>query len=141
MQQIYRKTPMSKCDFNKVVSDFIEIALRQGRSPVNLLHIFRTPFQQNMAASGKRSLIITCKEIFLSGKVLGLYPTFLLKKETLSQVFFPEFCVIFHESIFQNPLEFIASIIEEIRKKNKPYTNLYLFLKAALGHYSPDLKK
>ena len=28
---------MPKCDF-------IEITLRQGHSPVNLLHIFRTPF-------------------------------------------------------------------------------------------------
>ena len=33
---------MTKCDFN-----FIEIALRHGCSPVNVLHIFRTPFQQN----------------------------------------------------------------------------------------------
>ena len=28
----------------KLQSNFIEIALRYGRSPVNLLHIFRTPF-------------------------------------------------------------------------------------------------
>ena len=31
MQQIYRGTPMPKCNFN-------------GCSPVNLMHIFRTPF-------------------------------------------------------------------------------------------------
>ena len=31
---------MPKCDFNKV-------ALRHGYSPVNLLHIFRTPFTKN----------------------------------------------------------------------------------------------
>ena len=36
---------MPKCDFNK----FIEIALRQGRSPVNLLHIFRAPFPRNIS--------------------------------------------------------------------------------------------
>ena len=30
---------MPKCDFNKV-----EISLRHGCCPVNLLHIFRTPF-------------------------------------------------------------------------------------------------
>ena len=42
MQQIYRKTPMPKCDFNKV-----EIALRHWCSPVNLLRIFRTPFPRN----------------------------------------------------------------------------------------------
>ena len=35
MQQIYRRTPMTKCDFNKGAS--------VGCS-VNLLHVFRTPF-------------------------------------------------------------------------------------------------
>ena len=31
-------------------SNFIEIALRDGCSPVNLLHIFRTPFSRNTSA-------------------------------------------------------------------------------------------
>ena len=46
MQQVYRRTPMPKCDLNKValLSNLIEIALRHGCSPVNLLHIFSTPF-------------------------------------------------------------------------------------------------
>ena len=35
---------MPKYDFNKVASNFIEIALRHGCSHLNLLHIFRTPF-------------------------------------------------------------------------------------------------
>ena len=47
MQQIYRKTSMSKCDFNKVALQLFEITLRHGCSPVNLLHIFRTPFLKN----------------------------------------------------------------------------------------------
>ena len=42
MQQIYRRTHMPKCDFNKVTYQ-----LRHGSSPVNLLHIFRTPFPRN----------------------------------------------------------------------------------------------
>ena len=42
MQQIYRRTPMPKCDFNKVAKQ-----LRHECSPVNLLHIFRTPFLKN----------------------------------------------------------------------------------------------
>ena len=50
MQQIYRTTPMPKCDFNKVAKNFIEIILWQGCSPANLLHIFRTTFSKN--ASG-----------------------------------------------------------------------------------------
>ena len=47
MQQIYRRTPMSKCDFNKVASNFIKIALWHGCSPINLLHILRPPFPKN----------------------------------------------------------------------------------------------
>ena len=46
-QQIYRRTPMLKCHFNKAASNFIEITLRHGCSPVNLQHIFRTPFPKN----------------------------------------------------------------------------------------------
>ena len=40
---------MSKCDFNKVAlqSNFIEVTLRHGLSPVILLHIFRTLFHMN----------------------------------------------------------------------------------------------
>ena len=40
MQQIYRRTPMPKWDFN---SNFIETALRHGCSHANLLHILGTP--------------------------------------------------------------------------------------------------
>ena len=44
MQQIYRRTPMLTCDFNKVPK---QIALRHGCSPVNLLHNFRIPSPRN----------------------------------------------------------------------------------------------
>ena len=37
---------MPKCDFSKLVNNFIEITPRHGCSPVNLLHI-----SANMAAS------------------------------------------------------------------------------------------
>ena len=37
---------MPKFDL-KLQSNFIEIALRHGCSPVNLLHIFRTSFYKN----------------------------------------------------------------------------------------------
>ena len=39
MQQIYRRTSMLKCDFNKVA--------KHGCSPVNLLYIFRTSLLKN----------------------------------------------------------------------------------------------
>ena len=41
---------MPKRDFNKdakQLCNFIEITLRHGYSPLNLLHIFRTPFSKN----------------------------------------------------------------------------------------------
>ena len=39
MLQIYTRTPMPKCDFNKLA-----LPLCHGYSPVNLLHIFGTTF-------------------------------------------------------------------------------------------------
>ena len=47
MQQNYKRTPIPKCDFNKVVLQLIEITLRHACSPINFLHIFRTPFLKN----------------------------------------------------------------------------------------------
>ena len=38
-----------------LLCNFIEIALRHGRSPVNLLHVFRTPFLKN----NSRRLLLT----------------------------------------------------------------------------------
>ena len=46
---------MPKCDFNnvalqhsmKLLCDFIEITLQHRCTPMNLLHIFRTPFPEN----------------------------------------------------------------------------------------------
>ena len=71
MQQIYRRTPMTKCDFNQVAKQLsrgvlrkwfsenmqqihrrapmtkCDFALRHGCSAVNLLHIFRATFPKN----------------------------------------------------------------------------------------------
>ena len=47
MQQIYRRAPVPKCDFNKVTSSVIKITLRHGCSPVNLLHNFRKAFPKD----------------------------------------------------------------------------------------------
>ena len=46
---------MLKCDFNKVTYIFIEITLRHGSSPVNLLYIFRKLFPKN--TSGELYLV------------------------------------------------------------------------------------
>ena len=60
MQQIYWRTPIPKCDFNKVAKNWC--------SPVNLLHIFRTPFRKNtygglLLNSGENTWSITKETI------------------------------------------------------------------------------
>ena len=47
MQQIYMRTHVSKCNFNKVGKQSVDIALRHGCYPVNLQYIFRTPSPKN----------------------------------------------------------------------------------------------
>ena len=45
VQQSCRGTPMPKCNFTKLLCNFIEIAIRYGYPPANLLpQIFRTLF-------------------------------------------------------------------------------------------------
>ena len=61
MQQIYRRTPMPKCDFNKVAFA-IEIALWHGCSSVNLLHIFRKPFSKNIPGRLLLSILVICDD-------------------------------------------------------------------------------
>ena len=56
MQQLYRRAPISKCDFSKD-ANFIEITLWHGCSLVNLLHIFRTPLPKS--TTGWLLLILT----------------------------------------------------------------------------------
>ena len=50
----------------KLLSNFIEIALRHGCSPVNLQRIFRTPFNKNI--SGGLLLTLSSFQFFFSGK-------------------------------------------------------------------------
>ena len=54
MQQIYR-SPYRSVVSIQLLSKFIEITLRHGCFPVNLLHIFRTLFSKN--TSGRRLLV------------------------------------------------------------------------------------
>ena len=62
MQQIYRRTIMPKCN---LLCNFIEITLRHSCSPVNLLHIFKTPFPKN-----------TYEGLFLFGRKIALLYSF-----------------------------------------------------------------
>ena len=38
---------MPKCGFNRFALHFLEIPFRHGSSPVDLMHIFKTPFPKN----------------------------------------------------------------------------------------------
>ena len=80
---------MPKCDFNKVAaSNFIEITLRHGCSPVNLLHIFRTPFPENI--SGGLLLVILNKGLSAKNSKIPLeknYP--LMTYQNKDYVSFP----------------------------------------------------
>ena len=69
MLQIYRRTPMLKCDFNKVAKQ-----LRYVCSTVNLQHIFRTPFPKN------------------TSDALLLKPLQILRKEDCNRVLFSKSC-------------------------------------------------
>ena len=50
---------MPECDFNKV-------ALQHGCSPVNLLHVFKTPFPENTYGGLLLDTIITVFTVFLT---------------------------------------------------------------------------
>ena len=56
----------------KLQSNFIEIALWHGCSLVNLLHIFRTPFQQNTSQLLQNSKLTSIKSIALFISIHGL---------------------------------------------------------------------
>ena len=47
MQQIYRRTPMPKCDFNKVVKQLYWYRTSAGVFSCSLLPFFRKPFSKN----------------------------------------------------------------------------------------------
>ena len=78
MQQIYRRTPWRSAISIKLLCKFIEIALRHGCSPVNLLHVFRTPFPRN-----------TSEWLLLYFHKLCLWS---LKKKDLFRELVPEIC-------------------------------------------------
>ena len=56
MQQIYRRTSISQCDFNKVAKQFY-----RNHTPFscNLLHIFRAPFPKNITEE-----LLLCIQLF-----------------------------------------------------------------------------
>ena len=68
MQQIYRRTPMPKSNFDKVANNFIEITLRHGCSPVNFLHIFRKSFPRTTSGG----LLLNAQSFLLALYLSGL---------------------------------------------------------------------
>ena len=68
MQEIYRKTPMPKCDFNKV-------AMVNECSPVNFLHILRTLFLKNTSGRLLLPLDYVAKFQIYEGATLEIRPS------------------------------------------------------------------
>ena len=72
----------------KLLCNFVEIALRHGCSPVNLLHFFRTPFRKNTSGGmflniyihmdskfffGKKEFVVFCSIVVMSKKSIYSY--------------------------------------------------------------------
>ena len=57
---------MPKCDFNKLESNFIEITLRHGYSPVYLMHISRAPFLKNTFGWLRLRVIRLVQKIYIN---------------------------------------------------------------------------
>ena len=72
MQQIYRKTPMR----NVISINFIDITIRHGCFPVNLLQMFRKPFPTKISGRLRLPLILFIFSLTFSGE-------FFLKQEIL----------------------------------------------------------
>ena len=96
-QEIYRRTPVPKCDINKVAklqSNLIEIALWHGWSPVNLMHIFRTPFLKNISGGMFLSFdtwyyiaicATLCVRLLSKSKAINIFPKYILKSKAHDQ--------------------------------------------------------
>ena len=78
MGQIYRRTFVLKCEFNEVTLQLIKIALRHGCSPVNLEHIFRTPFPKNTSGGLLLFLVFSQRLTQKSLKLITI-PVFILR--------------------------------------------------------------
>ena len=94
MKQIYRRAPMPKRDSNKV-----KITFRYGCPPVNLLHIFRTPFPRN--TSGGLLLNLLFAEMHLGSCqtfMMELSCQLILQKSFMIQKQPPE--VLFRKKLF-----------------------------------------
>ena len=116
MQRMYRRTPIPKFNFNKIAKQLFQITFRQGRSPVNLLHIFRTPFLQNSWAAISKNVMKSteikylvcyeniCREIQFWFKLLGSLKSIFLKFQNQSQ-----------NTIFKEPLSLVVSHYNYLR--------------------------
>ena len=134
IQQIYRRTPMPKCDLQ---SNFIEITLWYVCCPVNLLHVFRTPFLRSTSGGntpGQLLLYFTINSSWTSKNLRKMnrpLMTFLLR--VISGV------TLIRALTFCMALKFQIIIYYETKKFlfnfGISFTNLYLWL--SVGIFRP----
>ena len=88
MQQIYRRIPMPKCDFSKVVLQLNWNHTSTWVFSCDLLHIFRTPFSKNI--SGGLLLCLACWWKLISSLFAITILTFPIEHEGFWQMFLIE---------------------------------------------------
>ena len=131
----------------KLQSDFIEMTLQNGRSPVNLLHIFRTAFPKNTSKLGscfrmfpklyegfyniipfsvKKLIIIVTNQIFSKVSKSDYGTPIKVKKmlQTIGKFFLFSFCFItdlvtFTEELINGQLHFLCSVRREIWRQSR----------------------
>ena len=89
----------------KLQSNFIEITLRHGCSPVNLLHIFRTAFPKN---TSEQLLLVFVKDLYQLTRKYHVFHLFITITNTL--LIFTLYCLKSHTYL------------------NKPVTESYMFV-------------
>ena len=100
-QNIYLKISKPKC-FNpfsiKLLCSFLEIALWHACSPVNLLHIIRTPFPYNSPGGLLPALRIIYIYIYIDNIRTVSHKNYTLKLDIIQNL--SEFCQLFLSDFF-----------------------------------------
>ena len=115
MQQIYLEEHPCRSGISiKLLCNFIKITLWYGCSPVNLLHIFRTPFLKNTSGRLLLQIASSCDiPCRIVTDVLQKQPQAVFYKkrcsQTLTQVFSCEFCEHSKNTFFIEHLSETAS--------------------------------
>ena len=100
----------------KLQSNFIEITLQHGCPPVNLLHVFRTPFLKNTSVWLLLKLFLSCLNLILTTSTL-----------TFTFTLFCQFIITFLE-LKNEKKTTVKSNYQKLENKKNGFKNLVLDL-------------